>query len=180
MAAPPSGGPSTVALQVVASNRPFATSRSSGGTRVFRKAPPAALNAILAAATIAETTMSWARLSQPRANVRGMLSSAANRVRSIAVMTGRLRRNSTHGPSTTATAAPTAGPVADSTETSAGPACSTRIASKANAPNPSPVPYALIAYAVHSHRNLRPMREIKPVVGRRSKHRRSRVSVTDD
>ena len=50
-----------------------------------------------------------------------MLIIAANRVRSIATITGRLRRNSTHGPSGTATAAPTASPAAASSDTSAGP-----------------------------------------------------------
>ena len=49
--------------------------------------------------------------AEPAERVRGgTLSSAANRVRSIATITGRLRRNSTHGPSGTATAAPTAAP----------------------------------------------------------------------
>src|ERR1035437_7893309 len=90
-----------------------------------------------------ETTRSWAKLSQPSANAAGMLISAANRVRSIATITGRLRRNSTHGPSGTATTAPTASPVAARTETSAGPACSTRIAISGNAPNPMPEPYTL-------------------------------------
>ena len=64
----------------------------------------------------------------------------ANRVRSIAIMTGRLRRNSTHGASGTAISAPTAGPTADSADTSAGPACSTSTAISGNAPNPSPDP----------------------------------------
>ena len=51
-----------------------------------------------------------------------------------------MRRNSTHGPSGTATAAPTASPAADSPETAAGPACSTMIAISGNAPNPSHEP----------------------------------------
>ena len=55
-------------------------------------------------------------------------------------MTGRLRRNSTHGPSGTASSAPTAGPTADSADTWAGPACSTSTAISGNAPKPSPVP----------------------------------------
>jgi hypothetical protein len=92
-----------------------------------------------------ETTRSWAKLSQPSANAAGTLISAANRVRSIAIITGRLRRNSIHGPSGTATTAPTASPAAASADTSAGPACSTRIAIRGNAPNPSPEPYALTA-----------------------------------
>ena len=103
-----------------------------------------------------DTTSSWAKLSQPSANAAGTLAIAANRVRSIATMTGRLRRNSTHGPSGTATTAPTASPAAASTDTSAGPACSTRTAISGNAPNPSPVPYALTAYAAQSHPNCRP------------------------
>jgi len=64
----------------------------------------------------------------------------ANRARSIVIITGRLRRNSTHGPSGKATSAPTAGPTADSADTSAGLACSTRTAISGNAPNPSPEP----------------------------------------
>jgi hypothetical protein len=62
IAAPPSGGPSTVAVQVVDSNRPFATSRSSGCTSAFRQAPLAALKAMSAAATITDTTRSWVKL----------------------------------------------------------------------------------------------------------------------
>src|SRR5205814_848991 len=85
-----------------------------------------------------------------------MLSSAANRARSMPIITGRLRRNSIQGPSGTATAAPAASPAADSADTPAGPACSTRIAISANAPNPNPVPYALTAYAAHNHPNCRP------------------------
>ena len=46
--------------------------------------------------------------------------------------------------------------VAASTDTSAGPACSTRIAISGNAPNPNPEPYALTAYAAQSHPNCRP------------------------
>ncbi len=98
------------------------------------------MKAILAAATMTDTTRSWAKLSQPSANAAGMLIIAANRVRSIATITGRLRRNSTHGPSGTATAAPTASPAAASAATSAGPECSTRIAIKGSAPNPNPEP----------------------------------------
>lgn len=81
---------------------------------------------------------------------------AANRVRSIMIMTGRLRLNSTHGASGTAISAPAAGPTADSADTSAGPACNTSTAISGNAPNPSPDPYALTAYAAHSQPNCRP------------------------
>ena len=145
-----------VEVHVVDSNRPFATSRSSGGTSALRYAPLAALKAMLAAATTTETTRSWAKPSRPSANAAGTLISAANRVRSIATMTGRLRRNSTHGPSGSATSAPTARPAAASAATWAGPECSTRIAIRGNAPNPSPVPYELTAYAAHNHPNCRP------------------------
>ena len=58
IAAPPSGGPTTMEVHNVDSNRPFATSRSSGRTRNFRYAPLAALNVIFAAATMTETTTS--------------------------------------------------------------------------------------------------------------------------
>ena len=85
-----------------------------------------------------------------------MLISAANRVRSIAIITGRLRRNSTHGPSGTATAAPAASPAALTAATSPGPQCSTRIAIRGNAPNPNPEPYALTAYAAQSQPNCLP------------------------
>ena len=64
----------------------------------------------------------------------------ANRDRSIAIITGRLRRNSIHGASGTAINAPTAGPTADSADTSAGLACSTSTAISGNAPNPRPEP----------------------------------------
>ena len=103
-------------------------------------APLAALNAILAAATTIETTRSWAKLSQPSAYAAGIVISAANRVRSIVIITGRLRRNSTHGPSGTATTAPTASPAAARADTSTGPACSTLIAIRGKAPNPIPDP----------------------------------------
>jgi len=53
-------------------------------------------------------------------------------------------------------AAPAASPTAASSDTSAGPACSTRIAITLNAPNPNPEPYALVAYAAQSHPNCRP------------------------
>jgi hypothetical protein len=69
-----------------------------------------------------------------------MLSNAAKRMRSMATITGRLRRNSTHGPSGTATTAPTASPDADRIDTWAGPACRTRIAMMGKAPKPKPVP----------------------------------------
>jgi len=75
-----------------------------------------------AAATTTDTSSSWAKLSTPSANAAGTLISAAKRVTSIAIITGRLRRNSTHGPSGTATSAPTASPTAASADTSAGPA----------------------------------------------------------
>ena len=145
-----------MAVQVVDSNRAFATSKSSGRTMVFRKAPPAALNAMLAAATMTDTTRSWAKLSRPNANAAGTLISARNRVRSIATITGCLRRNSTHGPSGTANAAPTASPAAASTDTSAGPACSTRIAMREKASNANHVPNVLTADAAQSHPNCRP------------------------
>ena len=122
----------------------------------MRFAPLAALNAILAAATTTETTRSWAKLSQPSAYAAGIVISAANRARSIAIITGRLRRNSTHGPSGTATTAPTASPVAERADTSTGPECSTRTAISGKAPNPIPDPYALTAYAAHSQPNCRP------------------------
>lgn len=122
----------------------------------MRYAPLAALKAMLAAATTTETTRSWAKPSSPNANAAGTLIKAVNRVRSIAIMTGRLRRNSTHGPSGTASAAPTARPAAASTATWVGPECSTSTAMRGNAPNPSPVPYALAAYAAHNHPNRRP------------------------
>src|SRR5690348_483520 len=50
MPAPPSGGPRTVAVHVVASQRPLAASRPGGGTSPLRYAPLAARNAMSAAA----------------------------------------------------------------------------------------------------------------------------------
>jgi hypothetical protein len=145
-----------VAVQVVDSNRPFATTRSSGRTSDFRYAPAAAWNVMSAAATTTATTTSWANVSPSNANATGMLTRAANRVRSIAIITGRLRRNSTQGPSGNATTAPTASPTAASADTADGPACSTKIAISVNALNPSQVPNVLTAYAAQSHPNRRP------------------------
>jgi hypothetical protein len=93
IAAPPSGGPSAVAVQVVDSNRPFAVSRSPGGTSSFRQAPPAAVKM---------------RSARP--------------------------------------------------DTAAGPACSTRIATRENASNASHVPNVLTACAAQSQPNCRPSR----------------------
>ncbi|GGU96687.1 hypothetical protein GCM10010502_58610 [Kitasatospora aureofaciens] len=87
-----------------------------------------------------------------------MVAMAAHRTRSIAIITGRLRRNSTHGASGTAISAPTAGPTADSADTSAGPACNASTAISGRAPNPSPDPYALTAYAAQSQPNCGPSR----------------------
>src|SRR3984957_11327682 len=173
MAAPPIGGPTLVAVQVVDSKRPLAMSRSSCRTSAFRFAPLAAAKAILAAATMTDTARSWGKLSAPSAYAAGMLISAANRVRSITTITGRLRRNSTHGPSGTATTAPAASPAAASPDTSPGPACSTRIAITETAPRPIPEPYALTAYAAQSHPNCRPSDRLTatpstPLAARRS------------
>jgi hypothetical protein len=109
-----------------------------------------------AAATTTDTTRSWAKPSSPSANAAGTLISAANRARSIAIITARLRRNSTHGPGGAATTAPTAGPTAASADTWAGPACRTRIAIRVNASNASREPKVLTAYAAQSHPNRRP------------------------
>ncbi len=152
-----------VAVHVVASNRPLAARRSCGGTSDLRNAPPAAPKVISAAETTTETTSSWAKESRSRAYATGMLINAVKRARSIAIMTGRLRRKSTHGPSGNATAAPTARPAAASAATSAAPACSTRIAIRGKAPNASRVPKVLIAYADHSHANSRPSDRLAPM-----------------
>ena len=58
----------------------------------------------------------------------------------MAIITGRLRRSSTHGASGTAITAPTAGPTADRTDTWAGPAWSTSTAISGKAPKPNPDP----------------------------------------
>ncbi len=147
-----------VVVQAVDSNRALATSRSSGGSSVFRYAPEAARKVMSAAETTTDTSRSWTKVSTPSANAVGIVSSAANRTRSIAISTGRLRRNSTHGPSGTATAAPTAAPAEESAATSAGPACSTWTAISGNAPNASHVPSTLVPYAPQSHPNRRPRR----------------------
>ncbi len=111
-----------------------------------------------AAATTTATSRSCRKVSTPSANATGIVSNAANRARSIVISTGRLRRNSTHGPSGTATAAPTAAPTEESAATSAGPACSTRMAISGRAPKASHVPSALVPYAPQSHPNGRPSR----------------------
>lgn len=94
----------------------------------------------------------------PSANAAGIVSSAANRTRSIAISTGRFRRNSTHGPSGTAATAPTAAPTEERAATSPGPACSTWMAIRGNAPKASHVPSALVPYAPQSHPNRLPSR----------------------
>jgi hypothetical protein len=71
-------------------------------------------------------------------------------------MTGRLRRNSTHGPSGTATNAPTARLVADNRETRVGSLCSTRMASSGNASKANQVPTALTAKPARNHPKYRP------------------------
>lgn len=98
-----------------------------------------------AAATTTDTSRSWPKLSAPSAYAAGTLISAAKRIRSIATITGRLRRNSTHSPSGTATTAPTASPAAASRDTWAGPACRTRIAMRVNESKARRVPNALAA-----------------------------------
>ena len=55
MAAPPSGGPSTVLLQVVDSIRALAASRSPGSTTVLRLAPLATLNVMSPAPEMTDT-----------------------------------------------------------------------------------------------------------------------------
>lgn len=70
----------------------------------------------------------------------GIVSRTTNRARSVTIITGRLRRNSTHGPSGNATSAPTAGPTADSADTWAGLASNTSTAISGRAPKPNPEP----------------------------------------
>ena len=67
IAAPPSGGPSAVAVQVVDSKRALATNKPSRSTKPFRNAPLAARNAMSAAPTTTETTTNWANVSHPSA-----------------------------------------------------------------------------------------------------------------
>src|SRR5215472_9927575 len=85
-----------------------------------------------------------------------MVAIAAKRSRSIAIITGRLRWVSIHGPVGMATRAPAIRLAAGSVETSAGLACRTLIAMSPKAPKPSPEPYALTAYAAHNHPNAGP------------------------
>ena len=82
-----------------------------------------------------------------------MLASAASRTQSIATITRRLRRRSTHGPSGTATAAPTARPAAARSDTCTGRACTAKIATIENASKASQVPNVLTANAAHNQRN---------------------------
>ena len=79
-------------------------------------------------------------VSQSSQTATGTVSSATQRTTSIAIITGRLWRNSTHGPSGIATSAPTASPAAASADTAAGPTSSTRIAISGNASNAKYVP----------------------------------------
>jgi hypothetical protein len=166
---PPSGGPSAVAVHIVDSKRDDATSSPSRGTSAFRHAPLAARNAMSHAPTTTATISSCQNVSRPSANAPGTVASAANRSRSVATITRRLRRNSIHGPSGTANAAPTASPAAASSDTAAGPASSTRIAISGNASNASQVPAVLTANAAHNHPKSRPSRTHRSKQSRRTR-----------
>jgi hypothetical protein len=83
----------------------------------LRYAPADAWKAIRAAATTAATTSSCTKPSRPSAYATGIVMSAPNRTTSIAIITGRLRRTSAHGPSGNAISAPSAGPTAASNDT---------------------------------------------------------------
>ncbi|MBD2892354.1 hypothetical protein amrb99_12640 [Actinomadura sp. RB99] len=85
-----------------------------------------------------------------------MVAIATNRSRSMAIMTGHLRPVSIHGPVGIATRAPTIRLADESKETLAGLERRTLITIRPKAPNPRPEPYALTAYAAHSHPNCRP------------------------
>jgi hypothetical protein len=107
------------------------------------------------AAITTATTPSCTSVSQSSAYASGTLSSTTNRTTSAPIITGRLRRRSTHGPSGIATSAPAASPHAASADTAAGPASSARIAINGNASNASHVPAVLTANAAQSHANWR-------------------------
>ncbi|MEY9859350.1 hypothetical protein ABH935_004978 [Catenulispora sp. GAS73] len=138
------------------SNRPLATSRSSCATSVRICAPAAAVNVRSAAPVTIDTTSSCANVSTPKPYASGIDSNVKNRTRSMPIITGRLRRNSTHGPSGSATSAPAAVPAADRAATSAVPECSTLMRINAKALNASQVPSVLTAYADQSQLNCRP------------------------
>ncbi|CAM2882977.1 hypothetical protein STAL104432_06185 [Streptomyces albus] len=154
-----------VVVHDVASNLPLATSSCSGATRSFRQAPAAARKARSAAPVTTATTSSWPKVSRPSAYAAGTVSSAAQRSRSVATITGRLRRNSIHGPSGTARSAPTSPPAAASRDTCAGPASSARIATRGNASKASRVPKALTANAAHSSAKGRPSERFRDRFG---------------
>ena len=100
---------------------------------------------MLAVPEMTETTSSWPYDSKPRTYATGTLAIAANRTRSIAIITGRLARCSTHGPSENATTAATASPAASRSDTANAGECSTRTAISGNAPKAIHVPYVLTA-----------------------------------
>ncbi|RKQ86586.1 hypothetical protein C8N24_4599 [Solirubrobacter pauli] len=91
-------------------------------------------------ATTTDTATSCVNVSQPSQIATGTLRKAAQRTTSIPIITGRLSRNSTHGPSGIASSAPTARPAEASAETAAGPASSTRIAISGKASKAKNVP----------------------------------------
>lgn len=103
-----------------------------------------------AAPITTDTARRWAKVRRSRAWATGTVRSAAHRARSIATSTGRLDRNSTQGPSGTATTAPAVSPAAESSAARAGPASSTGIAMSAKESNANRVPNVLTAYAVQS------------------------------
>jgi hypothetical protein len=71
ISAPPSGGPTMVAVQVVDSNRRWALSRCSRATRPFRHAPLTARKQMSAAPTTTATTSSCPNRTDPTAYAAG-------------------------------------------------------------------------------------------------------------
>ena len=117
VSAPPIAGPALYTVQKVASKRPFATSRSSGPTRALRWAPLADAKRMVPVACRTVTTQSWVYVSLPVSIAAGTLMIATKRRRSAPIITGRLRRNSIHGPAGRASAAAARPPSAASSET---------------------------------------------------------------
>ena len=89
-------------------------------------------------------------MSTCSAAAAGTLASAANRARSAAIMTGRLRPNSMREPKGRASTALAAAATAVSDDTCHAGASRTRTATSPSAPAPIVLPAALTAYAPHS------------------------------
>ncbi len=94
--------------------------------------------------------------SLPATYPTGTLAKAAHRPRSTPIITGRLRRNSTHAPTGRTRSAPAAPEAATIRETCRASSCRTTTASNGKTPIETADPSWLIPYADHNRTKSRP------------------------